>query len=190
MYLEKVSKKELDKIFKNSTDRSTFISTYPYLGTDNNNKYYKDFINANISNKKYKLQEDAIELSLCANIFNLAYVDIIDKIIHSRRTPWIKLLCLDWLNFFFDKIPLHLYNDLNLIAKKHNHEFLKLQGMLNLMVFNPDKTLIEEALETVKASMNNTLYYRFIHSYIDNNLNKILPSEVNYGINNLITALF
>src|ERR1700744_1757950 len=123
----KVSLNELEKIFKNNDSRSSFIHSYQHFNNDGNDEYYRNFIDSNIAGKKYKYQEDAIELSLAMGLFHLTYLDVISKIIYSRRTSWIKLLCLDWLNYFVKQIKPGTYTDLNLFINSAPDELLKLQ---------------------------------------------------------------
>jgi len=178
MPTEKVSKNELERIFKDYYKRSTFISEYPHFGNDNNDDFYLDFINAYITSKKYKMQEDAIELSLATNHFDMMYLDVVSKIIHSGRASWIKLLCLDWLNYFVLNIPAEEYTNLNYFAKMNSDDFLKLQSILNLVQLNPKPELLEESFEILKDTNSPTLYYRYLNAITntDNNFTTVLPN--------------
>jgi len=81
----KVSIEELKIIFKSNIDRTIFIVDYPYFHSDGNADFYNDFINENILSTRYKLQEDAIELSIAIHYFRMTYLEIISKIVYSRR---------------------------------------------------------------------------------------------------------
>jgi len=179
MPAEKVSKNELVRIFKDYSKRSTFISEYPHFGNDNNDDFYVDFINTYITGKKYKMQEDAIELSLTTDHFDMMYLDVVSKIIHSGRTSWIKLLCLDWLNYFVLDIPAEEYTNLNYFAKRSSDEFLKLQSILNLIQLNPKPELLEESFEILKNTTSPALYYRYLNNITDtdNNFTTILSID-------------
>lgn len=179
MSFSKVSASELDKIFKNNDSRSDFIAHYSHFGDDGNDEYYRKFIDNNIAGKKYKYQEHAIELSLATNHFDIFYLDVVRKIIHSRRTSWIKLLCLDWLNYFTSDIPTEEHISLNYFAKKSNDEFLKLQSILNLIRSDPKPELIGESFEILRNTTTPTLYYRYLNhiTNIDNNAITILSND-------------
>ena len=185
---DKISKRELEKTFKNYDKRATFIFNYPHFGADGNDAYYIDFIDTNITNRKYKLQEDAIELSLATNNFNLKYLDTVSKIIYSRRTIWIKLLCLDWLNYFILNVPREIYADLNRFANKSDDEMLKLQSILNLVQLTPNRELLEESLEILKRTSVPTLFYRYLNCINDNHVLTMLPGDITQKIHELINS--
>jgi len=178
-YLErKVSKEELQVIFKRNIDRSIFIADYPYFNNDGNRDFYVDFICKNINNSKYKLQEDAIELSITIHNFNLMYLDTIGKIVYSRRGWWIKLLCLDWLYNFTDDIPLQTFYELNGYLTKSNNERLKIQGILNLLLLDKNNKLIKKLLILLHKSDDHIVFYRLINY---ENLTKIFTmTELKY----------
>ena len=183
-YLEhRVSKEELQVIFKSNIDRSIFITDYPYFEDDGNTDFYIDFVNENIVNSKYKIQEDAIELSIVIHNFKMAYLDVISYIIYSRRGWWIKLLCLDWLINFFDDVPSQTFLELNEYLTKSNNKRLKIQGMLNLLLLNRNAKLVTKLLRLLSKSNDHVLFYRVV-SY--KNIRKILTKEMIENIVDII----
>jgi len=93
----KVSADELVEVFNSNVNRELFIAGYPYLLNDGNLKFYKRFIDENIHNYKFRLQEDAIDLSINIHYFKVGFLEAIIKILRSRRSYWVKLASLDWL---------------------------------------------------------------------------------------------
>jgi hypothetical protein len=183
-YLEhRVSKEELQAIFKSDIDRSIFITDYPYFEDDKSTDFYIDFINENIVNSKYKIQEDAIELSIAIHYFKMTYLDVISSIIYSRRGWWIKLLCLDWLANFFDDVPSQTFFELNKYLTKSNNERLKIQGMLNLLLLNKNPKLVEKLLILLKKSNDHVLFYRVVNY---KNIDEILTKEMIKNIVDII----
>jgi len=179
LYMEylhhKVSNENLLLIFKDSEERSIFIHTYPYFGDDNNNEFYQAFINANILSKNAKKQEDAIELSLVTAYFKPLYLEVIAFIIYSRKTFWIKLLCLDWLFEFSGMIPGETYRSLNIHASKANNELLKLQSLANLLLSGQSEDLTKQLSKLLTHSKNPAVFYRLAHGLTDvlvNNISK------------------
>src|SRR5258706_15211268 len=92
----RVSKNELIKIFFKNLDRSIFIGDYPFFGADENEDFYEQFIESSILKHGFKVQEDAIELSIVLHVFKMSFLIEIKKIIHSKKYVLIKLICLDW----------------------------------------------------------------------------------------------
>jgi hypothetical protein len=155
------SKEQLHAIFENDTDRSIFINNYAYFFDDENSEFYLAFINENITSLKYKNQEDALELSIAIHYFELTHLDVVRNIIYSNRLWWIKLLCLDWLVNFADEIPLQTFFELNERITGSTNELLKIQSMLNILLFKTDNQLIKSILKLVKKSKEHIVFYRF-----------------------------
>lgn len=174
---QKISEQELIRIFEDNNARSIFINDYDFFGLDENDSFYLQFINENISNKKSKLQEDAIELSIAADIFNETYFNIIRKVVFSRRTYWIKLLCLDWLNVFADRIPKSDFLKINERAAKENNDLLRLQANINILSLFYEAGIIENIIDLLCQTRNSAVFYRFINHLNTFDIKTLLSEE-------------
>ncbi|RZK10386.1 MAG: hypothetical protein EOO43_20330 [Flavobacterium sp.] len=162
---DRVSKEDLDKIFKSSLERELFISEYPFIKSDDNMDYYVHFIDSNIFNRKYLLQEHAIEMSIAVSVFKSLYLDAIKKILFSRRNDWIKLLALDWIFNFRDLIPEDEYVNINnqYLSGKAN-ELIRVQAILNLIMFSPNYCNFLSLYQLLSLSEDPASFYRVVNS--------------------------
>ncbi|MDP9080832.1 MAG: hypothetical protein M3O71_25725 [Bacteroidota bacterium] len=189
-YLEhKVSKNELITIFKRNLDRSIFIGEYPYFGSDGNEVFYEAFIESNILKHKFKVQEDAIELSVRLNIYKVLFLREIKKIVYSRRQGIINLVCLDWLFYFFQDIPKDEFIEINEHVSKHStSDLLKVQSVLNILLFKPDIQLIKNLISYFTESDDPSVFYRLINSLDTNQLAKRFTNETINSIKEIVLS--
>lgn len=159
-----MDKSQLNKTFKSHLDRSLFISSYEKFGKDNYNDFYIDFIDTSITVNNSRVQEDALELSIALHVYKSEYLEIVSQIIKSRRSAWIKLLCLDWLFNFYLETPPSVFIELNYaVLKTANLEVIRIQGLINLI-------LREQALDNFKSELtiifsntcDSAVYHRMI----------------------------
>lgn len=156
---------ELPSIFKSNLKRSMFISDYPFFDSDGNKDFYIDFIDNNISTRKYKIQEDAIELSIRIEVFKDQYLSVVNEIIHSRRNNWIKLLALDWLFIFYKEISNDVFIDLNEYSwKSVQDDLIKIQCVLNLLLQEITDEYYERLIQILVNSKDSAVFYRLLNS--------------------------
>jgi hypothetical protein len=178
-YLEqKVSNNALNKIFRKNIDRSIFIGEYPYFTSDGNDLFYEEFIEHSILKHGFKVQEDAIELSIRLNIFKVPFLVEIKKILYSRRQELIKLVCLDWLFYFFREIPENEFIEINEYMYRHSkHDLLIVQSILNMLLCKPNSQLISDLTFCFAESNDPAVFYRLINNLDSNQLAKEFTSE-------------
>jgi|GEM_PF-6732351 len=183
----KISKDELIKIFKNNIDRNIFIGEYQNFKNDDNDIFYQDFIDLNLSKHGRKIQEDAIELSMAVNIYEESYLNEIKKILHSRRQGIIKLVCLDWLFFFYQRIPKKDFIDLNEYVLKHmEYDLLKIQAVLNILLFKYTDQLISVLITCFNHSNDPAIFYRLNNALTNHELAKSFTNSTIYLIIDVI----
>ena len=164
-YLEhKVSKDDIIKIFKKNIDRNIFIGNYLFFGSDENDNFYKELIERNISKHGFKIQEDMIELSILLKFFNQSFLNEIRKIIYSRRKGLIKLVCLDWLYCFYQDISEAEFISINeYILMNSTYDLLKVQSILNILLLRSDNKLIDDLIMCFTETSDSAVFYRFIN---------------------------
>jgi len=165
-----INSKQLSKIFKSSIDRSLFIFGYEHFGRDGNDDFYKNFVEMHIYKNKSKAQEDCIELAIALKYYNYKHLLIIKNIILSRRSDWLKLLCLDWAFNFHQSIPPTEFLEINDdIVQNNDVQLLIIQAILNIFLIHVSTSLFS----ILKSSMQNVRfgapYYRII-AFIENNI--------------------
>jgi len=163
-FKNKVTKEELNKLFKNNTNKDIFISEYPFFGSDDNTAFYIDFINDNILNNSVKLKEQAIELSIAVGIFKPSYINAIKEIVYSRRGAWIKLTCLDWLFNFFNRIPEDVYLEMNNYLAQSNNELLKIQSLININLADNHESIFNELIDFCQKCKDSAVFYRLVRA--------------------------
>ncbi|WPU99717.1 hypothetical protein SNE26_27265 [Mucilaginibacter sp. cycad4] len=161
-----ISTAELICIFDNALDRSAFIWDYQGFKTDGNNEFYIAFIGKYIDGSKSEALEDAIELSIALDYFKLPHLHVIEKHLLSNLDDDAKLLCLDWLRYFFKHIPKNDFERLNRHALQHNKsDLLKVQAILNLLMVKNDEQLITVLKKVIAKTLLPAVFYRVINMF-------------------------
>ncbi|MEO6522666.1 MAG: hypothetical protein ABIN91_13365 [Mucilaginibacter sp.] len=183
-----VSKLDLPKLFKNSFNRSLFIAEYLHFGNDDNADFYIQYIDENIDSRKIKAQEDALELSIASGIFKPLYFEIVKKIINSKRSDWIKLLCVDWLFSFYNHLKKTDFIEINeYLLKTNTSELIKTQSILNLLLYKNNEQLILTLLfERIHLAKDSTVYYRLVNGLNSTYLTDKVSKKIKQDINRLI----
>lgn len=186
---DKVSPLEVTKIFNSNIDRELFISEYQHLQGDENLDFYKNFIDQNIHSYRFRLQEDAIDLSINLDYFKVSFFKSIKEIIHSRRNNWIKLACLDWLFNFSQLINKADYLEINRYAlKKSTDELLQVQCILNLLLIEIQTDVIENLLNVLQTATLPATFYRFINGFEKLNIDKEINQRLIISVISLVKS--
>jgi len=174
-----INSKQLSKIFKSSIDRSLFISGYKHFGRDGNDDFYKNFVEMHIYKNKSKAQEDCIELEIALKYYNYKHLSIIKNIILSRRSNWLKLLCLDWAFNFHQSIPPTEFLEINdYIVQNNDVQLLIIQAILNIFLINVSTSLFSILKSSMQNARFGAQYYRIIAFIENNNLEKKVSNDI------------
>lgn len=173
----------LSKLFKNSLDRSIFISEYMCFGNDGNDVFYEDFIEKHIYNNRSKAQEDSIELTISLNYYNENHFSIIKAIIYSRRSEWLKLLCLDWIFNFKKNLPLSEFEIVNhYILNRSNEELVRTQALLNLLLVEQNIEIFSKLRDNITDAKYGTIYYRILNFLKSKSVNQKVINEISHEV--------
>lgn len=155
---------DLKKIFNSNIQRSSFISEYNGSQDDSNNIFYERYIDQWICyGRKFRFQEDAIELSIKLHLYKTEYFSCIKAVLYSRRTDWIKLLCADWLFNFAADISTDEYSTVNIhLLKNTSDDLIKAQCILNLMLRNKANEFMKDFIAIITNNRDASVYYRAI----------------------------
>ncbi len=176
----KYDRSEITKIFEKKSQRRDFISEYEYWLIDDHHDLYVKFIDEFIVAINVDKQEDAIEVSIRADIFKNEYLSQIEAIIYSKKGYWIKLASLDWLWHFSNKIDKGKFTTLNsvFLHERNPHELNKIQALLNLLKIDINEDLLDDLFGCLQAAKISASFYRALIYYHEIPYNNISKSEI------------
>ncbi|PUZ19596.1 hypothetical protein GA0116948_1257 [Chitinophaga costaii] len=159
MLSDPLSQQKLVKIFSNKKDRELFISNYDFSATDENNLFYKNYIDNNC----LSLETDILILILDLSVSIEYFKDILVHhtwSLYKKKRFLFRLTFLDYLCFFQRKIDTAIYLEMNeSVLKTSSNIALAFQAAINL--YDWDKKYMPYVFKFLKKASSNSNYYIF-----------------------------